>query len=127
MFYKQVEGILIATNPYSTPFEPVCAICNSPVNSSIAIANATIFCSQCNDNFPFLYKHCINAVIESITNNFVQCIIREPLLHDLLPDLKSMSYETYLQQKATTVYILRDFKIQSKFTLNEDSELLHVN
>jgi len=37
-----------------------------------------------------------------------------------------MSYEAYMGQKATTVYMLRDLKIHSKFTLNEDSELLHV-
>jgi hypothetical protein len=26
----QVEGVLVAVNAYSTPFEPVCVKCNSP-------------------------------------------------------------------------------------------------
>lgn len=37
-----------------------------------------------------------------------------------------MSYEEYLQEKETIVYMLRDLKIHNRFILNEDSELLHV-
>ena len=118
--------MLKALNSYSTPFEPIFAICNSVINSSILISNGTIYCSKCNNNFPFVYKHCINATIESITKNIVHCTIREPLVHDLLPRLKPMSYEKYLQEKETIVYMLRDLRIHSKFLLNEDSELLHV-
>lgn len=113
-------------NSYSTPFEPVGAICNSVISSSILISDGTIYCSKCNNNCPFIYKHCINATIESITKNMVHCTIREPLVHDLLPRLKPMSYEQYLQENETIAYMLCDLRIHSKFLSNEDSELLHV-
>lgn len=35
-------------------------------------------------------------------------------LHDLLRDLKAMSCEAYLQEKATIVYMLRDFSHSMK-------------
>ena len=118
--------MLRALSSYSTPFEHVCAICNFVISSSILISNGTIYCSKCNNNCPFVYKHCINATIESITKNIVPCTIREPLVHDVLPPLKGMSYEQYLQKKEAVVYMLRDLRIHSRFLLNEDNELLHV-
>ena len=119
--------MLKESNSYSTPFELVCVICNFVISSSILINNGTLYCSKCNNNCPFVYKHCIYATIESITKNIVHCTIRETLVHDLLPRLKPMSYEQYFQEKETIVYMLCDLRIHSKFLLNEDSELLHVD
>ena len=96
------------------------------ISSSVLNKKGIIYYSKCNNNFPLVYKHCINATIESITKNIVHFTIREPLVHDLLPHLKPMSYEQYLQENETIVYMLRDLQIHSKFILNEDSELLHV-
>jgi hypothetical protein len=59
-------------------------------------------------------------------NNNVQCTAREPILHDLLLGLTEMPYEIYLQKKPNIVYMLRDFRVHGKFTLNEDSVVLHV-
>jgi hypothetical protein len=37
-----------------------------------------------------------------------------------------MSYETYLQKKQATVYMLRDLQVRGIFTVNEDNVLLHL-
>jgi hypothetical protein len=78
---------MIATNAYSTPFEPVCAICNSPAGASALIKNAMFDCVRCNQRCHFVYKHFLVVVIHTIHNNNVQCIAREPILQELLPGL----------------------------------------
>jgi hypothetical protein len=126
ILYKQVEGTLKIANAYSTPFEPVCAICNFPASASASVEDTTIDCMKCNQKCHFLYRHCINGIIRSITNSVVQCIIREPILQTLLPDLIQMPYEIYLQKKLDTVYMLRDLQVHNKFTLNEDNIVLQI-
>ena len=48
------------------------------------------------------------------------------LLQDVLPRLAKLSYEVDLQKEEKSVYMLRDFQILSKFTLNEDNAILHI-
>jgi hypothetical protein len=101
ILYKQVEGTLKIENVYSTPFEHVCAICNFLVNASASIEDTTIDCMKYNQKCPCLYRHCIHAIIRSISNSVLQCIIREPILKTLLPNLIQMPYEIYLQKNQT--------------------------
>jgi hypothetical protein len=61
-----------------------------------------------------------------LTSKTLQCIIREPLLHNILPSLIDMSYETYLQKKRATVYMLRDLQVHGRFTVNEDNIVSHL-
>jgi hypothetical protein len=37
-----------------------------------------------------------------------------------------MSYETYLQKKRATVYMLRDLRVHGRFTVNEDNIVSHL-
>jgi hypothetical protein len=37
-----------------------------------------------------------------------------------------MSYETYLQKKRATVYMLRDLQAHGRFTVSEDNIVLHL-
>ena len=60
-------------------------------------------------------------------NTIVHYTIRHPLLQDVLPGLVEFSYEAYLQKKANSVYMMCDFQIHSKFTLNEDNAILHID
>ena len=83
-------------------------------------------CLQCSTKRPFKYQHCINATIRTIDKQTLQCIIREPLLHNILPSLIDMSYETYLQKKRATVYMLRDLQAHGRFTISEDNIVLHL-
>jgi hypothetical protein len=62
-----------------------------------------------------------------VGNTIVHCTIRQPMLQDVLPGLSEFPYEVYLQKKEKSVYMLRDFRIHSKFTLNEDNAILHIN
>jgi hypothetical protein len=126
ILYKHVEGTLKITTTYSTPFEPVCAICNFLASASASIEDTTIDCVKCNQKCHFLYRHCINAIIISINNSVVQCIIREPILQKLLPGLIQMPYEIYLQKKLDIVYMLRDLQVHNKFTLNENNIVLQI-
>jgi hypothetical protein len=59
-------------------------------------------------------------------NTTMHCTLRQPLLEIVLPKLAELSYETYLQKKASNVYMLRDLRIHNKFTLNEDNAILHI-
>ena len=111
---------------YSTPFEPVCAKCHYVASSSALISDDTIDCLQSGEKNPYIYGHCVNGVIRTVGNTTVQCSVRQPLLQNVLPELTELSYETYLQKKASSVYKLRQLRIQSKFTLNEDNEILHI-
>ena len=122
----QVEGALAIANAYSTPFEPVCASCNSPTSATALIKDAVVDCTQFCQKRPFTYQHCLNAIIRTSDNKSVQCIVRKPLLHTILPSLLDMSYETYLQKKQGTVYMLRDLQVRGIFTVNEDNMLLHL-
>jgi hypothetical protein len=122
----QVEGALAIANAYSTPFEPVCASCNSPASATALIKDAVIDCTKCCQKRPFTYQHCLNAIIRTSDNKTVQCTVRKPLLHTILPSLLDMSYETYLQKKQGTVYMLRDLQVRGIFTVNEDNMLLHL-
>jgi hypothetical protein len=80
----------------------------------------------CNDRCTYEYKHCLKAIIRTIDNNIVQCTIRLLILKDVLPTLMQLAYETYLQKKETTMYILHDFQVHGKFRLNEDNVVLHI-
>jgi hypothetical protein len=122
----QVEGALAIANAYSTPFEPVCASCNSPTSATALIKDAVVDCTKCCQKHPFTYQHCLNAVIRTSDNKTIQCTVRKPLLHTILPSLLDMSYETYLQKKQGTIYMLRDLQVRGIFTVNEDNMLLHL-
>jgi hypothetical protein len=111
---------------YSTPFEPVCAKCNSPASASALISDDTIDCLRCGEKCPYIYGHCVNVVIRTVGNTTVHCTVRQPLLQNVLPKLAELSYETYLQKKASSVYMLRELRIHRKFTLNEDNAILHI-
>jgi hypothetical protein len=117
---------LVAANAYSTPFEPVCAKCNSPASASAFINDGTIDCLRCGTKCPYIYRHCLNAVIRTLNNTIVHCTVRQPVLQDVLPGLTEFPYEIYLQKKANIVYMLRDFRVHRKFTLNEDNVILHI-
>jgi DNA-directed RNA polymerase subunit RPC12/RpoP len=113
-------------NVYLTPFEHVCAKCNSPSSASSLISDDTIVCLRCSEKFPYIYGHCLNAAIQTMGNTTVHCTIRKPMLQDVLPRLVELSYEAYLQKKASGVYMLCDFRIHNKFILNEDNAILHI-
>jgi hypothetical protein len=83
-------------------------------------------CLKCSTKHPFTYQHCVNAIIHTIDKKTLQCIIREPLMHNILPSLIDMSYETYLQKKRATVYMLRDLRVHGRFTVNEDNIVSHL-
>ena len=112
---------------YSTPFDPVCAKCNSLASAFAFINDGTIDCLRCSKKFPYIYRHCLNAAIWTVGNTIVHCTIRQHLLQDVLPGLVEFSYEVYLQKKANNVYMLCDFCIHNKFTLNEDNAILHID
>jgi hypothetical protein len=122
----QVEGTLAIANAYSTPFEPVCASCNSPTSATALIKDAVVDCTKCCQKRPFTYQHCLNAIICTSDNKTVQCTVRKPLLHTILPSLLDMSYEKYLEKKQGTVCMLRDLQVHGIFTVNEDNMLLHL-
>jgi hypothetical protein len=56
----------------------------------------------------------------------MHCTTRKPLLQNVLPRLAELSYETYLRKKESNVYMLHEFQIHTKFTLNEDNAILHI-
>jgi hypothetical protein len=56
----------------------------------------------------------------------IHCTITNPMLQDVLFGLAELSYEAYLQKKENNVYMLCDFRIHIKFTLNEDNAILHI-
>jgi hypothetical protein len=122
----QVEGALAIANAYSTPFEPVCASCNSPTSTTTLIKDEVVDCTKCCQKRPFTYQHCLNAIIRTSDNKTVQCTVRKPLLHTVLPSLLDMSYDTYLQKKQGTIYMLRDLQVHGIFIVNEDNMLLHL-
>ena len=111
---------------YSTPFEPVCAKCNYHASAFALISDDTIDCLRCSEKCPYIYGHCLNVAIRTVGNTTMHCTIRQPLLQDVLLGLAELSYETYLQKKENNVYMLRDFQIHRKFTLNEDNAILHI-
>jgi hypothetical protein len=78
-----------------------------------------IDCVKCNKKYPIKYKHCLNAMIHTVNNNIVQCIIRDPLLDDIFPSLTNMEYETSLQ-------LLPNLRLHSKFIMNKDKVVLHI-
>jgi hypothetical protein len=112
---------------YSTPFEHVCENCNSLASASALIDGDTIFCLRCSKKCPYIYGHCVNAIVRIVGNTTVYCTVREPLLQNVLPKLEELSYETYLQKKANSVYMLRELQIHKKFTLNEDNAIFHIS
>jgi hypothetical protein len=59
-------------------------------------------------------------------NTIIHCTIRQPLLQDVLPGLAEFPYEVYLQKKENSIYMLRDFRVHRKFTLNEENSILHI-
>jgi hypothetical protein len=83
-------------------------------------------CTKCSKKRPLTYQHCLNAIIRTSDNKTVQCTVRKPLQHNILPSLIDMSYETYLHKKQGTVYMLRNLQVRGIFTVNEDNILLHL-
>jgi hypothetical protein len=100
---------------------------HSPASASALISDDTIDCLRCGEKCPYIYGHCVNGVIRTMGNTTVHCMVRQPLLQNVLPELAELSYETYLQKKASSVYMLRQLQIQRKFTLNEDNAILHID
>ena len=62
-----------------------------------------------------------------MVNIIVHYTIREPLLQDVFPGLAEFPYEVYLQKKENIFYMLRDFRVHRKFTLNDDYAILHID
>ena len=106
---------------YSTPFEPACAKCHSAASAFALISDDMIDCLRCDEKFPYIYGHCINGVIQTVGNTTMQCSVRQPLLQNVFLKLVELSYEMYLQKKASSVYMLWELRIHNKFTLNEDN------
>jgi hypothetical protein len=92
---------------YSSPSEPTCANCNSATSASALISDDTIDCLQCDEKCPDIYGHCVNAIIRTVGNTTVDYTVRQPLLQNVLPEFAEFLYETYLQKKASSVYMLR--------------------
>ena len=82
--------------------------------------------AKCNKDCHFTYEHCINVIIKTTGNIGIPCIVRDPILQELIPDLQQMSYDIYLQNKPATIYMLRDLQAHGYFTLNEDNVVLHI-
>jgi hypothetical protein len=68
----------------------------------------------------------VNGVIQTVGNTTVHYKVTKPLLQNVFPKLADLSYKTYLQKKASSVYILRELQIHNKFTLNEDNANFHI-
>ena len=83
----QFQGILTATNAYSTPFEPVCIECILPAGTSTMIEGLLIAYAKCNKDCHFTYAHCINGTIKTTCNIVIRCIARDPILQELIPGL----------------------------------------
>jgi hypothetical protein len=92
---------------YSTPFEPTCEKFHFVASASALISHDTIDYLRCSEKCPYIYGHCINGVIRTVGNTTVQCSVTEPLLQNVFPELTELSYEMYLQKKASNVYMLR--------------------
>jgi len=75
---------------------------------------------------PDIYGNYVNAIIRTVGNTTMHCTVRQPLLQNMLPELAKLLYETYLQKKESSVYILRKLRTQRKFILNEDNENFHI-
>jgi hypothetical protein len=99
VLYKQVEGTMIASNAYPTPFEPISAICNSPACASALIKNEMFDYVTCNQRCPFIYKNFLSVFIRTMDKNNVQCITRETILHELLPRLKKCNMKCICKRK----------------------------
>ena len=127
LLYEQIKGTLTIASIYSTPFEPVCVECNSPIPASTMIEENTVDCLKCNKNSSFSYSQCLNCIIKSNNTNLQCCIRRKFLLKQLLPNLAHMSFQDYVKRKQATMYMLRDFKINGTFTINEDNEIQSVD
>jgi hypothetical protein len=98
----------------------------SPASTSALISGDRIHFLRCGEKFPYTYGNCLNASIRTVGNTTMHCMVRQPLLQNVVPKLAKFSYETYLHKKASSVYMLRYFRIHNKFTLNEDNAILHI-
>ena len=108
------------------PFEPVCIECNSPAGTSTMIEGLLIACAKCNKDCHFTYAHCINATIKTTDNIVIPCIVRDPILQEVIPGLQQMSYDMYLQNKPATIYMLHNLHVHKYFTFNKDNVVLHI-
>jgi len=127
LLYEQIKGTLTIASIYSTPFEPVYSECNSPIPASTIIEENTVDCLKCNKNSSLSYSQCLNCIIKSNNTNLQCCIRSKFLLKQLLPNLAHMSFQDYVQRKQAKMYMLRDFKINGTFTINEDNEIQSVD
>ena len=60
------------------------------------IEGLLIECAKCNKDCHFTYAHYINATIKTTGNIGIPCIVKDPILQELIPGLQLMSYDIYL-------------------------------
>ena len=51
---------------------------------------------------------------------------KEEVIAQVLPQLLELSYEHYRATKKETIFMLRDFRLQSTFTLSAGNEIVAV-
>ena len=79
---------------------------------------------KCRTKTSITYFHRLNCQIIKLDNKKVSCTLKGVILRKLLPDLITLSYEDYLKDKSTTIYLLCEFSVHGKFILNHENAIL---
>ena len=114
------------SNIYSNPFQPTCSNCNLGIENFGTIQGTMHHCAKCSAETPVNYLHRLNCTIINTSNAKVPCTLRGDILAKLLPDLIALSYQDYLKNKSTVIYMLRDFFFDGKFILNHENTIVDV-
>lgn len=72
-------------------FETIYEKFGTTITTIININNTMIYCTSCNQDYGFVYFHCLDCIIHTINKLKKLCILRGVELEKVLPMLQEMS------------------------------------
>jgi len=122
----QVHGTLKIANAYSAPFHAFCPQCNYKFHNYGALEDQTAHCFKCDEDVTYIYSLYLKTTVTTENNQTVQCFCDNSIIQLLLPALSNLTYDKYIADKTTIVFILRDFSKRGNFTLNRYNLIINA-
>ena len=124
---KQVNGKLKIANLFSNLFGAVCPHCQHKFEGYGILDEETTHCIGCKKDVNYAHKLHLKTLLLTKNKQPIQCFIDNTFIDQLIPQLRNIKYEEYMQQKFHVVFMLRGLCIEGTFTLTQANVIMHIN
>ena len=99
-------GVLNPTNAYCNPFYAFYPKCTYKFDNYGTIHEKTTHCTKCNEDVEYIYYLHIKVFITKDNNQAIHYFAEKNIAENFWPSLKNMTYEEYINDKSTIIFLL---------------------